>query len=230
MEQGEMQEFSFSDIQAHPSLIADLLDKGGDVSLMVRREGDRVTVRSHQTCDDDGTGGMTLEDVVGRTVSLFRHFEENADRIVSEVKPGRASGLLEVMDRLAVRMDAVRNVTDLLTMANIMHDLTIEIPLFPPDDEPPEHFRPEDLRFGGDDHHKDVGRHKAALREAFMPCFERIEQAWWDKPSVIPETASKGPKEPDWELIRRLRDDPSWDEFFEEIERERDKDLIWTEG
>ncbi|RLC06839.1 MAG: hypothetical protein DRI57_26590 [Deltaproteobacteria bacterium] len=42
-----------------------------------------------------------------RTVSLLLHFAENADSIVSEVKPGRASGLLEVMDRLAKRMDAI---------------------------------------------------------------------------------------------------------------------------
>lgn len=34
----------------------------------------------------------------------------------------------------------------------------------------------------------------------------------------------------DWDLIRRIKDDPSWDEFFEEIERERDRDQIWTEG
>jgi len=68
------------------------------------------------------------------------------------------------------------------------------------------------------------------LKEAFRPCFERIEQAWWNLPSIIPETASKGPKEPDWDMIRRLKDDPTWDEFFEEIERERDRDQIWTEG
>jgi len=230
MEQRQMQEFSFSDIRVHPNIIADILEKGEDIAFTLRREGDRVTVCSHQTDSDGETGHKTLEDVMERTVSLLRHFAENADSIMSELKPGWTSGLLEVMNRLAGRVDAVRNETDLLTIANIMHDLTIEIPRFPPDDEPPDHFRPEDLMPESDDYQRRIKGHKAALKEAFNPCFERIEQAWRNIPSIIPETASKGPKEPDWELIRRLKDDPTWDEFFEEIERERDRDMIWTEG
>ncbi len=232
MEQRQMQEFSFSDIRVHPNIIADILEKGEDIAFTLRRKGDRVTVYSHQADRDEEVGHKTLEDVMERTISLFRHFEENADNIVSEVKPGRASGLLEVMNRLAKQIDAIMYETDLLAVANIMHDLTVEIPRFPPDDEPPEHFRPEDLMSAPDaeDYRRRVERHKAALKEVFRPCFERIEQAWWNKPSIIPETASKGSKEPDWDLIRRIKDDPSWDEFFEEIERERDRDLIWTEG
>jgi len=49
MEQGKMQAFSFSDIRVHPNIIIDILEKNKDVSLMLRREGDRVTVYSHRT-------------------------------------------------------------------------------------------------------------------------------------------------------------------------------------
>ena len=232
MEQRQMQEFSFSDIRVHPNIIADILEKGEDIAFTLRRKGDRVTVCSHQADRDGETEHKTMEDVMERTISLLRHFAENADSIVSEVKPGRASGLLEVMDRLAKRMDAIEHESDLLAIANIMHDLTIEIPLFPPDDDPPEHFRPEDLRHApeSDDCHRGIGHHKAALDEAFRPCFERIEQAWWDKPSVIPKTASKGAEKTPWHMMGMFRDDPSWGEMFDEIERERDKDILTGEA
>ena len=173
---------------------------------------------------------MTLEDVVERTVSLLRHFEENADSIMSELRPGWDAGLLEVMNRLAKRMDAIGDETDLLFIANIMHDLSIEIPHFPPDDDPPARFRLENLRPAPDPDHcrERVERHKAALKEVFKPCFERIEQAWWDLPSIIPETATKGAREMPWHMMGMFKDDPTWGEMFDEIERERDKDLIWT--
>lgn len=225
MEHRDMQEFSFSDIRVHPSLITDLLDKSEDVELMLRRKGDRVTVCSNGTGSEAETGTMTLKDLTEKTVSILRYFEENADSIMEDLKPGKCSGLLEVMNRLAKRMDALDNKTELLTIANIMYDLTLEIPHFPPDDEPPQHYRPEDLK--PENSRDRIESYKATLMEAFTPCFKRIEQAWRAQPSIIPETASKGPKEPDWELIKSLKDDPSWDEFFEEIERERDRD-IWT--
>ncbi|OQY54041.1 MAG: hypothetical protein B6245_21905 [Desulfobacteraceae bacterium 4572_88] len=53
MEQREMQEFSFSDIQVHPNLITDILDKGEDVALMLRREGDKIKVYSHRTYSNE---------------------------------------------------------------------------------------------------------------------------------------------------------------------------------
>ncbi len=232
MEQKQIQEFSFSDIRVHPHIIADILEKSEDIAFTLRRKGDRVTVYSHQADKDENTGQMALEDVMERTISLFRHFEENADSIMSELKPGRASGLLEVMNRLVKRMGAIMYETDLLVIANAMHDLTVEIPHFPPDDSPPEHFRPEDLMSASEaeDYRDRVERLKAALNKAFRPCFERIEQAWWDKPSIIPETASKGPKETPWHLMGMFKDDPTWGEMFDEIERERDRNQIWTEG
>jgi len=226
MEQREMQEFSFSDIRVHPNIITEILEKDEDVSLTLRREGDRLIVSSHRTYE---TGRMSLEDVMERTVSLFRHFEENADSIVSELKPAWASGLLEVMNRLAKRIDTIMYESDLLVIANIMHDLTVEIPRFPPDDNPPEHYRPEDLMPVPEaaDYSERVERHKAALKEVFSPCFERIDEAWWNKPSVIPETASKGAEETPWHMMGMFKDDPTWGEMFDEIERERDRD-IWT--
>jgi len=135
----------------------------------------------------------------------------------------RDAGLLGVMNRLAQRIDAAENERDLLTIANVVHDLTIEIPYFPPDDEPPEHFRLENQRSSADGR---IKTHKATLKEVFDPCFEQIEQAWRNLPSIIPERASKGSKETPWHLMGVFKDDPTWGEIFDEIERERDKD-IW---
>jgi|GEM_PF-2007568 len=232
MEQREMQKFSFSDIRIHPNLITDILEKGGDMSLTLRKEGDRITISFRQTYSDGNTEQMALEDVMEKTISVFRHFEENADSIMSELKPGWNAGLLEVMNRLAKRLEAVADESDLLAIANIMHDLTIEIPRFPPDDNPPEHFRPEHLEHAPEtvNRREQIEHHRAALNAAFRPCFERIEQAWRNLPSIIPETVSKGRKEPDWDMIRRIKEDPEWDEFFDEIERERDRHMVWTEG
>ncbi|OQY60153.1 MAG: hypothetical protein B6245_02785 [Desulfobacteraceae bacterium 4572_88] len=232
MEQREMQEFSFSDIQIHPNIITDILERGEDIAFTLRREGDRVTVYSHQTCGDGETGQMTLEDVMKRTISLFRHFAENADSIMSELKPGWDAGLLEVMNRLTKRVDAIEHEPDLLAVANVMHDLSIEIPHFPPDDNPPEHFRPEDLMSSPDaeDYRMRVEHHRAVLKEAFRPCFERIEQAWKNLPSIIPVTASKGAEETPWHMMGMFRDGPTWGEMFDDIERERNNDLIWTGG
>jgi len=169
------------------------------------------------------TERMTLEELIERTKSMLRHFTENADTIMSELKPSRDAGLLGVMNRLAQRIDAAENERDLLTIANVVHDLTIEIPYFPPDDEPPEHFRLENQRSSADGR---IKTHKATLKEVFDPCFEQIEQAWRNLPSIIPERASKGSKETPWHLMGVFKDDPTWGEIFDEIERERDKD-IW---
>ncbi|MDM8525480.1 hypothetical protein QUF80_19095 [Desulfococcaceae bacterium HSG8] len=199
MEQREIREFSFSDIRVHPNIITDILEKGEDVALTLRREGDKLTVYSQQMYNDGETGRITLEEVRDKTVSVLRHFTDNADKIMSELKPGWDAGLLEVMNRLAKRMDAVKNETDLLTIANIVHDLTIEIPHFPPDDEPPQHFRPENLMPGSDDC---IESHKAALEEVFKPCFKRIEQAWYgDYPSGS-VTGPAGPSEGSYRVKR----------------------------
>ncbi len=73
----------------------------------------------------------------------------------------------------------VENESDLIAVANIVHNLTVEIPCFPPDDVLPQHFRPENLKpVGSNGYHHYIGNHKAALQEVFNPCFKRIERAW----------------------------------------------------
>ncbi len=183
-----------------------------------------------EACDGE-TGLMSFESVMDKTKSVLQDFADNADKIMAELEPGRDSGLLEVMNRLAKRINTVENEADLIAVANIVHNLAIEIPCFPPDDVPPQHFRLENLKPAAHSNgfHHYIENYKASLKDVFNPCFKRIEQAWRDLPSVIPRVVSKGSKEPDWDLIKKLKDDPTWDDFFEEIERERDENLVWAD-
>ena len=68
------------------------------------------------------------------------------------------------------------------------------------------------------------------MKEVFYPSFERIEQAWRDLPRPIPPNASIGSKETPWDLMGIFKDDPTWGEIFDEIERERDRDCVWLGG
>ncbi len=184
-----------------------------------------------KACDGE-TGRMSLEVIMDKTKSALRDLAGNADRIMADLEPGRPSGFLEVMNRLSKRLDRAENESDLIAIANIVYDLTLEIPdvtavMNTPEDEPlPQHFRTENLK-PSDDSAEDQ---KKALKEVFNPSFKRIEQAWRNTPSVIPPNISRGPKEPPWELMGIFRDDPTWGEIFDEIEREREKDWVWLGG
>ncbi len=178
---------------------------------------------------------VSLEAAMEKTKSVLRDLADHADTIMAESEPGRRSGFLEAMNRLTKRIDAAGNEADLIAIANIVQDLTIEIPdvtriMFTPEDEPPpRHFRLENPNpvTDGDGHIEDQ---KMALREVFNSSFKRIDRAWRDFPRPVPPNVSLGAKEPPWDLIKKLKDDPSWDDFFEEIERERDKDWVWLGG
>ncbi len=174
----------------------------------------------------ENAGEMTLDMIMEKTKSVLRHFADNADTIMARLEPGWDSGLLEVMNRLAKRMNAAEDETDLTEIANIVHDLTVGIPHFPPDDSPPQHFRLKGLKSAseGEDFHRHIENHKAALREVFDPCFRRIEQAWRDLPSVIPPELSGRREATPWELMGIFQDDPTW----LEIEQERGRD--WMGG
>ncbi|RLC02065.1 MAG: hypothetical protein DRI57_30420 [Deltaproteobacteria bacterium] len=183
-------------------------------------------------CDEE-TEQMSLEAIMDKTRTVLRDLADNADRIMAESEPGRPSGFLEVMNRLSKRIDKVGNEHDLIAIANIVYDLTIEIPdvtdvMNTPEDELPRHFRTENLRPSDDNGH--IENQKAALEEVFNPSFKRIEQAWRDMPRSVPANASIGPKETPWHLMGIFKDDPTWGEIFDEIERERDKDWVWLGG
>ncbi|RLC09430.1 MAG: hypothetical protein DRI57_22160 [Deltaproteobacteria bacterium] len=89
MEQREIQEFSFSDIRVHPNIITDILDKGEDVSLMLRRQGDKVTAYSHRTYSDEVND--ILEEAMAEYEAkkqagydkkqVFRDFKESVEEI-----------------------------------------------------------------------------------------------------------------------------------------------------
>lgn len=174
------------------------------------------------------TGLMTLEAIMDKTRSVLRDLAEHADTIMAESEPVRRSGMLEVMNRLARRIDQAENDHDLVAIANILYDLTVEIPRFPPDDEPREqYFR---LKPAHDGNGRRVRNQKTALQDVFNPSFERIEQAWRNTPSLTPPYISRGSKETPWDMMGIFKDDPTWGEIFDEIERERDKDLVWLGG
>lgn len=174
------------------------------------------------------TGQMTLERMMDKTISVLQYFTGNADAIMTRSEPGQDSGLLEVMNRLAERLNSAEDESDLVTIANIVYDLTIGIPYFPPDESPPRHFRLEGQKQmrDNDSCRSLMEKHKAALQKVFAPCFKRIEQAWRDMPSPIPPNASPGSEEPPWELMGIFQDDPTW----LEIEQERDKTLLESGG
>lgn len=175
---------------------------------------------------DENAEQISLEAIMDKTKSVLRYFTDNADTIMGRLEPGWDSGLLEVMNRLAKRINVSENETDLTEIANIVHDLTIKIPHFPPDDSPPQYFQLKDMKSAdeGTDFHRHIENHKAALEEVFDPCFKRIEKAWRNLPSVIPPELSTRKEDTPWELMGMFRDDPTW----LEIEQERDRD--WMGG
>jgi len=171
---------------------------------------------------------MPLERIMDETISVLRHFTENADAIMARCEPGQDSGLLEVMNRLAERLNAVEDEADLVAVADIVHELNNGIPYFPPDESPPRHFQLQDQKQMGDDEscRSHVESHKAALQKVFDPCFRRIEQAWRDTPGPIPPNSSPGAEEPPWDLMGIFQDDPTW----LEIEQERHRDRLVSGG
>jgi hypothetical protein len=175
------------------------------------------------------TGTMTLEEIMDTAKSVLRELADNAAAIMAASEPARRSGLLEVMNRLARRIDSAENADDLIAIANIVYDLTVEIPTFPPDEEPRnQYFRLKPVY--DDNGYQRIRNQKSALEEVFYPSFERIEQAWRNLPRPLPPNASIGPKETPWDIMGIFKDDPTWGEIFDEIERERDKDCIWLGG
>jgi hypothetical protein len=184
--------------------------------------------RESSSCEAE-TGDMTLEEIVNKTKSVLRELADNAASVMAESEPVRRSGLLEVMNRLARRIDNAENAEELVAAANIIYDLTAEIPTFPPDDEPRNrYFRLKPVQ--DDNGYQRIRTQKAALQEVFYPSFERIEQAWRNLPRPLPPNASPGSKETPWDIMGIFKDDPAWGEIFDEIERERDKDCIWLGG
>jgi hypothetical protein len=184
--------------------------------------------QEYPSCEAE-TGGMSLEEIMDTAKSVLRELADNAASIMAESEPVRRSGLLEVMNRLSRRIDKAENAEDLVAAANIVYDLTAEIPMFPPDDEPRrQYFRMKSVH--DDNGYQRIRNQKAALQEVFYPSFERIEQAWRNTPSVIPPNASLGSKETPWDIMGIFKDDPTWGEIFDEIERDRDKDSVWLGG
>lgn len=169
-------------------------------------------------------GPTDLEAMMDKTLSIIKYITDNADTIMGKLKPGWDSGLLEVADRLVKKIDAAQSETDLVEIANVVYDLTLGVPHFPPDDFPPEHFRLKEPMKQGNSNH--IGKHKAALQKVSGPFLKRIENAWDDLPSIIPPHASMGAKETPWHLMGIFKDDPTW----LEIEKERDRDVIWLGG
>jgi len=92
------------------------------------------------TVGEEETGPITLGAIMDRAQSILRELADNAGTIMAELEPVRRSGMLEVMNRLAERIDRAGNADDLVTIANIVYGLTVEIPTFPPDDEPGEQY------------------------------------------------------------------------------------------
>jgi len=180
------------------------------------------------TGNEKETGQMTLERIMDKTISVLRYFMGNADAIMARLEPGQDSGLLELTNRLADRLNAVEDEADLVAIANIVYDLIIRIPHFPPDESLPQHFQIKIPKQMSDDtaSRHEVERHKTALREVLEPCFRRIEQAWRDIPSPVPPEASASAKTPPWDLMGIFQDDPTWPE----IEQERDRELVPPEG
>jgi len=179
---------------------------------------------------EEETGPMTLGEIMDRTQSILRELADNADTIMAELEPVRRSGMLEVINRLAEQIDKAGNADDLVTIANTVYGLTVEIPCFPPPDEPGEQYFRLKPAHDGNGYQCHVRNQKTALKEVFYPSFERIEQAWRNTPSVIPPNISRGSKEAPWDLMGIFKDDPTWGEIFDEIERERDKDYVWLGG
>jgi len=176
------------------------------------------------------TGQMTLGEIMDKAKSVLRELADNAGTIMAELEPVRRSGFLEVMNRLEDRIGKIGNADDLVGIANIVYGLTLEIPCFPPDDEPREQYFRLKPAHDGNGYQQHVREQKAALEEVFHPYFERIEQAWRELPRPVPPNASIGSKETPWDIMGIFRDDPTWGEIFDEIERERDKDSIWLGG
>jgi hypothetical protein len=167
---------------------------------------------------EENTGQISLETLMEKTKSVLQYFERNAETIMAQSEPGQDSGLLEVMNRLAERLNTAENEADLLDIANIVYDLTVRIPHFPPDDSPRCHFRLEKPKQmpGSAAYCRHIEEHKAALQEVFAPCFKRIEQAWRGFSDSVPPDASESPP---WDLMGIFQDDPSW----LEIEQERSR-------
>lgn len=201
------------------------------MELYVRQlSAENLPEKEESAAREPETGPMTLEAIMDKTRSILRDLADRSDTIMAELEPVRRSGMLEVMNRLARRIAQAENAHDLVTIANIVHDLTVEVPRFPPDDEPREqHFRLKPTH-DGNGHQRHVRHQKMALQDMFNSSFERIEQAWRNTPSLIPPHVSKGSKETPWDLMGIFKDDPTWGEMFDEIERERDKDSVWLGG
>jgi len=184
---------------------------------------------SKAACEEE-TEQMTLGAIMDKTKSVLRELADNADTVMAELEPIKRSGFLEVMNKLSKQIDTVGNANDLVEIANIVYGLTVEIPRFPPDDEPREQYFRLKPAHDGNGYQQHVRNQKTALEEVFYPSFERIEQAWRNTPSLIPANVSWGSKETPWDMMGIFKDDPTWGEIFDEIERERDKDSVWLGG
>ncbi len=169
-------------------------------------------------------GQMSLEAITDKTLSIMRHITDNADTIMNRLKPGWDSGLVGVMTIVAQKTDAAESGTDLVDIANMVYDLILRVPLYPPDEIPPRHFRledPEPVNRGNN-----IGKQKAALQEVSVPCLKRVQEAWDNLPSIIPPHALIVSNETPWDMMGKFKDDPTW----LEIEKERDRDWIWLGG
>ena len=169
-------------------------------------------------------GQMSLEAITDKTLSIMRHITDNADTIMNRLKPGWDSGLVGVMTIVAQKTDAAESGTDLVDIANMVYDLILRVPLYPPDEIPPQHFRIEDSE--SVNRGNNIGKQKAALQEVSEPCLKRVQEAWDNLPSIIPPHALIVSNETPWDMMGKFKDDPTW----LEIEKERDRDWIWLGG
>ena len=168
---------------------------------------------------------MNILEIMASSHRILDELNNQTDSVLARADLSTQQSFRGMSSYLAHQASLAEDDEDLLHIADILHDLASEVPGMLENGYKPGKFQEEPLEpvLDPTTMRSFVQSEKECLQKSLDQAFEKLKQR-----VPVPSPKRVGPikTRTPWEWVGTAKNDPIWREIFDEIERQRDSDLV----